>query len=144
MPDFIPEPVPALQTPISLPSLSLEEFNLEPAIDWAGGLRSVWQPGETGAHEMMQRFLAGTLDDYAEDRDFPAIMGTSRLSPHLHFGEISPRQVWMASMRRRHISSRAFLRQLGWREFAHHLLFHFPHTAHAAIASSIRKIPLAA
>jgi deoxyribodipyrimidine photo-lyase len=141
MPDFISEPAPTQQTTISIPSLSLDEFKLEPDIDWAGGLRSIWHPGETGAHEMLQRFLAGTLDDYAEDRNFPAIIGTSRLSPHLHFGEISPRQVWMASMKRRNISSRAFLRQLGWREFAHHLLFHFPDTDHVPLRPRFAKFP---
>jgi deoxyribodipyrimidine photo-lyase len=78
---------------------------------------------------MLQRFLHGALQNYPEARDFPAIEGTSRLSPHLHFGEISPRQVWAECFHIRSDSSRAFLRQLGWREFAHHMLYHFPATA---------------
>ena len=141
MPDFIPDPVPILKKAISPPSLSLEEFDLQPSLDWAEGLRSNWHPGETGAHKMIQQFLAGALDDYAEDRDFPAVQGTSRLSPHLHFGEISPRQVWMAYMKRRNASARAFLRQLGWREFAHHLLFHFPNTAQEPLRPKFAAFP---
>jgi deoxyribodipyrimidine photo-lyase len=141
MPNFIEDPVPILGKTIAPASLSLEDFDLQPSRDWAEGLRSSWHPGETGAHEILHRFLAGALDDYAEDRDFPAITGTSRLSPHLHFGEISPRQVWMACMKRRNVSSRAFLRQLGWREFAHHLLFHFPNTAHEPLRPRFADFP---
>jgi deoxyribodipyrimidine photo-lyase len=98
---------------------------------------SYWQPGETGAATRLNEFLTAALDDYAAQRDFPARDGTSRLSPHLHFGEVSPRQIW-AAIRARGRSSgvfppsrgaEVFLRELGWREFAHHVLFHFPHTA---------------
>jgi deoxyribodipyrimidine photo-lyase len=94
----------------------------------------VWEPGETGALVRLERFLAHPLSGYDASRDMPAVDGTSRLSPHLHFGEIGPRQVWHAVRAAAREaawtqSADAFLRQLGWREFAHYLLFHFPHIA---------------
>ena len=103
--------------PDSLPLAALE---LEPKIDWAAGFRKVWQPGEAGARRRLLRFKRAALSDYRNGRERPAIVGTSRLSPHLHFGEIAPRQVCRAA------AKPEFVRQLGWREFAHHLLFHFP------------------
>jgi deoxyribodipyrimidine photo-lyase len=126
---FTSVPVPRLRKAKSLPSLDLEEFALEPDIDWAGGLRSSWNPGEANARNILKRFLGGPLEEYANKRDFPALQGTSRLSPYLHFGEISPRRVWEACAGQNNSTSNAFLRQLGWREFAHHLLYHFPDTA---------------
>jgi deoxyribodipyrimidine photo-lyase len=128
LPDFAPAPAPRIQKTEPLPSLTLDEYGLEPGVDWAEGLRSSWQPGEVQARKLLRKFLEDALDDYPEGRDDPAIRGTSRLSPHLHFGEISPRQVWAACVNQRSAASRAFLRQLGWREFAHHLLYHFPET----------------
>jgi deoxyribodipyrimidine photo-lyase len=110
------------------PSQALSKFALEPDVDWAGGLRSAWQPGEAGAQKMLLQFLDHALENYPEMRDYPAHRGTSRLSPHLHFGEISPRQVWARCIKHNSAASKAFLRQLGWREFAHHLLYNFPET----------------
>jgi len=81
-----------------------------------------WQPGEAGAQERLRHFLK-RAGSYATDRDRPDHEGTSRLSPHLHFGEIGPRQIWHALR-----SNEAYLRELAWREFAYHLLFHFPRT----------------
>ncbi len=128
-PDFLPLTTPMLNGTKRPPStLSPDDLALQPAIDWAEGFRSAWQPGESGAHNILHRFLDDALPAYPENRDYPAISGTSRLSPHLHFGEISPRQVWRACAKHRGAASKAFLRQLGWREFAHHLLYHFPHT----------------
>ena len=71
-------------------SLSVAELELEPRVDWAGGLRETWQPGEAGAQAQLRRFRREALENYAAGRDKPATPGTSRLSPHLHFGEISP------------------------------------------------------
>ncbi|HCU25068.1 MAG TPA: deoxyribodipyrimidine photolyase, partial [Deltaproteobacteria bacterium] len=131
-----------------LPSLRLEEFELEPKIDWAQGLREAWRPGEAGARQELERFLE-ILRDYPKARDFPDRIGTSRLSPHLHFGEISPRQIWH-EIQNRAIQDRrggvqqaaeVFLRELGWREFAHHLLFHFPHTAEEALRPEFQHFP---
>ncbi len=92
-----------------------------------------WQPGEAGAADALETFLDGALRGYAQGRDRPDRTGTSRLSPHLHFGEIAPWRVAAAVEAERgrvaDADIEAFLRQLVWREFAVHLLHHFPHTA---------------
>jgi deoxyribodipyrimidine photo-lyase len=105
----------------------LDSWKLTPRRpDWAGGLRATWRPGETGAQQRLARFLADAVDDYKEQRNRPDIEATSRLSAHLHFGEISPRQLWHAAMARDGAGAQHFVSELLWREFAHHLLFHFP------------------
>ncbi len=115
--------------------LSLDALGLLPSISWDGGLKATWQPGEAGAQELLDIFLDDAVADYANARDLPARHGTSRLSPHLHFGEISPRQIHhrlaervAATDARRRPDIEPYLRELGWREFAHHLLYHFPGT----------------
>jgi deoxyribodipyrimidine photo-lyase len=142
----LPEPTKPLPAPRQIPapsrwpaSLRLEDLQLEPVPDWAGGLRASWQPGTEGAAKQLSRFLKDAFADYANSRNEPALRGTSRLSPHLHFGEISPRQIWHAVKRANDASEATkskrgallqhqFLTELGWREFSHHLLYHFPHT----------------
>ena len=100
--------------------------------DWAGGLRAAWTPGEAGARQRFDYFLDSGLRRYASDRDRPDVEATSRLSPHLRFGEISPRQIFHAV---RHLSeadgatgrdAEKFLSEVGWREFSYNLLFHAP------------------
>lgn len=121
---------------IELPdSVPLPALNLLPAIRWDGGLAETWRPGEGGAREMLEVFCDDALGDYTLARNLPAHHGTSRLSPHLHFGEISPRQIHLELLNRsQRLDTRQrpdiepYLRQLGWREFAHHLLYHFPQT----------------
>jgi len=116
-------------------SLELSALGLEPAVDWAAGLREVWQPGESGARRQLERFRKEALEEYQVGRDRPGVVGTSRLSPHLHFGEISPGQVWRA------LSSEAYLRQIGWREFAYHLLFHNPESPQRALRPEFADFP---
>lgn len=131
-----PLPPPPLHDGHELPGdLPLSALDLLPAIPWDAGLAEAWQPGERGAHELLEIFADDAVADYAHARDLPARHGTSRLSPHLHFGEISPRQIHFELDRRaratdakRRPDIEPFLRELGWREFAHHLLFHFPQT----------------
>lgn len=113
----------------------LDALALQPRIAWDGGLVEAWRPGEAGAHEMLDVFADDALSDYAHARDLPARHGTSRLSPHLHFGEITPRQIHFELDRRVRAQAtqhkpdlEPYLRELGWREFAHHLLYHFPDT----------------
>jgi deoxyribodipyrimidine photo-lyase len=108
----------------------LEDWRLRPTRpDWAGGLARAWTPGEAGARRRLAAFLDGALAGYAADRDRPGREGTSRLSAHLHFGEISVRQVWHAVAaaddgegRHPERHAGAYQRELVWREFAHHLL----------------------
>ena len=78
---------------------SLDNWSLLAAKpDWAAGLRANWTPGEAGAHLRLTEFLSNPVQDYTTARDVPAQSGTSRLSPHVHFGEISPRLVWHLSL----------------------------------------------
>ncbi len=132
-----PRPAPGALPPLPVDApdgLALERLELSPRIPWDQGLAETWTPGEAGA----QARLRGFLDDYAdypEQRDLPATPGTSMLSPHLHFGELSPRQIAFAILGAAAAApdteggGHSYLRQLGWREFAHHLLYHFPHTS---------------
>ncbi len=98
--------------------------------------RRAGSPGKRGARAQLKRFLAGPIAGYAAERDRPDLSGTSRLSPWLHFGELGPRQVWAgvralgrsAGVFPAHRGAAVFLGEIGWREFAHHLLYHFPRT----------------
>ncbi|MCP2679745.1 DNA photolyase family protein [Maricaulaceae bacterium NA33B04] len=97
--------------------------------DWAGGLRATWTPGEAAAHGRLGAFIQNGLADYDTARDKPAVTGTSGLSAHLHFGEISPRQVWHAIKQSEHGDSEdadSYLSEIAWREFSYNLLYHFP------------------
>ena len=110
--------------------------------DWAAGFRDVWQPGEDGAQRRLRAFLAGAVEQYDQDRDRPGIEATSRLSPHLHFGEIGPRQVAARAMAFPSGPGRdAFLRELGWREFSHHLLFHNPDMGNRNLRPEFDRMP---
>src|SRR5262245_23451611 len=124
---------PQLLPPAHWPhSEGLDSLRLQPSIYWAGGLRDTWEPGEIGAHRRLADFLRTGLRSYKSERDRPDHSGTSMLSPHLHFGEINPAKIWHAVQEetgaRKESIGEPFLRQLLWREFAYHLLFHFPET----------------
>lgn len=149
-----PDPEAPLATPKRLAaperwpeSLELEELDLEPKIKWAEGMRAAWQPGELGACKMLEAFLKNAFADYTVNRNHPDLRGTSRLSPHLHFGEISPRQIWHHVRRfaeKNGITTwrtSQFLTEVGWREFAHHLLHHFPHTPAAPLREDFKRFP---
>jgi deoxyribodipyrimidine photo-lyase len=142
-----------LPEPASWPrSLALPQLSLLPRRPWAAGFPAVWSPGEAGAARQLRRFVAREMEGYAAGRDRPDREGTSRLSPHLHFGEVSPRQVWTAIQ----AASRAsgvfppnrggvvFLAEIGWREFAHHLLWHFPRTPESPLREKFQRFPWAA
>lgn len=117
-----------LDAPPCPPSDALDDWALLPRRpDWAGGLRATWTPGEHGASQRLQDFLEQALHGYAKGRNVPGIASTSMLSPHLHFGEISPVQVWHALQHLPASEDRAtFQRELLWREFSYHLLWHHP------------------
>ncbi len=102
----------------------LDDWELRPTHpDWADGLAARWEPGERAAAEQLERFLDERASEYAAGRDFPAEPATSELSPHLRWGEISPRQVWHRSIAAG-VDVGTFLSELGWREFAWHTAFH--------------------
>jgi deoxyribodipyrimidine photo-lyase len=136
----IPSPTAAL--PDRLPavrrvtSLRLKELELLPSKRWYRGFESVWSPGEDGAWRRLEHFIQTALGEYPVERDRLDCAGTSGLSPHLHFGEIGPRPLWQAldGLKLRDprsgvlAAAETFQRQLLWREFAYHLLHHFPAT----------------
>ena len=138
------EPLPSLDRVRSFEArdigVSLESLKLLPSIGWDGGLRAAWNPGASGAAKNLQRFLAGPVEHYDSQRDLPHVQGTSQLSAHLHFGEISPRQIWHAA-KATGPTAAPFLRQLVWREFAHHLLHHFPHTTDKPLRPQFEDFP---
>ena len=127
-------------SPKNIVPRNIDALGLLPAIPWYTSLAPHWQIGEQDAKNRLQRFLQPEttmqaskhgLFNYKEGRDFPAQYNTSRLSPHLHFGELSPRQVWQAAA---HIDAPAadkehFLRELCWREFSYSLLYYYPHAS---------------
>lgn len=130
-------------------SLPLDALKLEPKLSWKGGLRAAWQPGTAGAHSQLKRFLKSGWENYSDDRNRPDRTGTSRLSPHLHFGEITPRQVWNAVRKNAEINGipemrwkgSQFLTEIGWREFSHHLLYHFPQTPTEPLRAEFKRFP---
>lgn len=135
----LPDPQTCLQASPAPPSLNVSDLDLLPHIPWDTGLKKAWQPGSAGASTLMERFLLEPILQYADSRDRPDLDGVSRMSPHLHFGEISPRQIWHAATQRSKDSP--YLRQLGWREFAHHLLFHFPYSTDSPLNRKYAAFP---
>jgi len=143
------KPLPALKHwPISR---KVDELGLLPRGNWGAGLGAAWRPGEAGAWAQLKKFVARSMDTYDDERNRPDVDGTSRLSPHLHFGELGPRQVWAAVRARGKDSgvfpssngARVFLSEIGWREFAHHLLYHFPRTPERPLRSGFAHFPWA-
>ena len=129
---------------------ALDALGLLPqAPDWAGGLRARWIPGEAGARDGLARLLDERLGRYGEARDQPGRAATSELSAALHFGEISPRTIFHAVRMRAAeepalaASAAKFLSELGWREFAHHLLFHNPDMPDMPLDPTYRNFPWA-
>ena len=169
-------PEPPLPAPDELPSApakspgdgaatALQRLRDQAIRPWSTGFAEVWTPGEAGAQARLTDFVSGGLFKYAEERDHPAVDGTSRLSPHLHWGELSGRQVWhavagalaeagleleaavmppdrdAAQAPGPAASAGAFLRQLGWREFGHHLLAAFPELPERPLSRRFESFP---
>jgi deoxyribodipyrimidine photo-lyase len=142
-----PTQIKAAPWPAQAPErVSLEALALLPRNpDWAGGLRATWMPGEAGgigeagAQARLEAFLAQTLAVYRDQRDRPDKDATSRLSAHLRWGELSPRQIWhkvkalVADVPELAATADKFLAELAWREFSAHLLFHYPDLAQAPL-----------
>ncbi|MBA3810264.1 MAG: deoxyribodipyrimidine photo-lyase [Caulobacteraceae bacterium] len=125
----------------------LASWSLHPtAPDWSKGFED-WAPGEAGAQRRLDGFLDDVACRYATGRDKPAVAGTSQLSPHLHFGEIGPRQIWAAvqgaAVRQQasHPQVETFLEELGWREFNHHVFYHHPNLTGQNLDSAFDAFP---
>ncbi|MCB1438316.1 MAG: deoxyribodipyrimidine photo-lyase [Nitratireductor sp.] len=131
----LPEPDGIDAADVQDGTVTLDDLKLLPRDpDWASAWKDFWQANEDGARARLEEFLeAGDgIDGYSKGRDFPSRDNVSRLSPHLRFGTISPYQIWSAT---RHAEdkgdipsgdSEKFLKELAWREFSYHLLFHYP------------------
>jgi deoxyribodipyrimidine photo-lyase len=122
----------------------LDALNLLPTRhDWTSSISDAWQPGEPAAQKKLFAFVE-RLDRYAAERDHPAADATARLSPHLRFGEISPSQVWHAVANAPPSAARdKFLSELGWREFAWHLLDDRPDLATSNLKPAFDDFPWA-
>ena len=136
----------AIVTPRGIDGAVIDDWDLHPTRpDWSGGFD--WTPGEDGAQAALSAFLAHGLDDYADGRDRPARPATSRLSPHLHFGEISPWRAVAAARRAADdgrvstVQAETFVKEIGWREFSAHLLHHFPYIADRAFRPEYDALP---
>ncbi|QDT52488.1 Deoxyribodipyrimidine photo-lyase [Caulifigura coniformis] len=137
----------SLNVPSKWPrSEALSDLQLLPTIPWDREFGDVWTPGEAGAHARLSA-LRKSIADYPTERNRPDHEGSSRLSPHLHFGEINPRQVWKAVHKWiddgvvTAAAASVFLAELGWREFTHHVLHHFPFTPKTALREEFRRFP---
>ena len=144
--DPLPAPGAVRPLPERIASDDIEDWKLLPTTpDWSGGIKAFWTPGETGARERLEEFAKVAFDGYATGRDIPSIDGTSRLSPHLALGEISPRQVWHA------IEAHAddvpdadvttYRKEIAWREFSYHLLHHYPDMPRENVSSQFEHFP---
>ncbi|MBC9209128.1 deoxyribodipyrimidine photo-lyase [Roseomonas aerophila] len=132
------DPPPAIPAPKRLDGVkppvkgeTLAQLGLlpsKPVPDWAAAFNEMWEPGEAGAHRQLDRFLEDALADYPAGRNRPGEDGSSRLSPHLHWGEVSPRQVWHAVRQRKApaTATDTYLKEIVWREFSHSILWHQP------------------
>jgi len=138
-------PAPEVIHGLEAASDRLEDWALLPAKpDWAGGMRAEWTPGEAGALARLEAFLAGPVQLYAEARNLPGHPGTAKLSPHVHFGEISPRLVWhRAAASGQGQGVQTFLKELLWREFSLHLLWQHPEIRHTPIRPEFARFPWA-
>ncbi len=132
--------------------LTVAELGLLPRIPWDAGFAKEWTPGEAGAQARLKRFLAAdVVHRYDEQRNLPDIEGTSGLSAHLHWGEIGPRQITAAvralgkaaGLDPASNGARVYLSEIGWREFAYHLLYHFEHTPEQPLRADFERFPWA-
>jgi deoxyribodipyrimidine photo-lyase len=148
---------PAPRMPVSAPKnlqveyiekwdKGVDSLELMPDNHWYSEMQKMWSPGEQGAADFLSEFLPDGAKQYKNKRDFPDLGATSKLSPHLHFGEISPNQIWYAGINALDGNTEnegldCYLSELGWREFSHYLLFHFPHIPQKNFSPKFEHFP---
>jgi deoxyribodipyrimidine photo-lyase len=125
---------------------ALDDLALIPPIGWYESFAETWSPGEAGAREKLDAFMDIGIRNYKEGRNYPDLPHVSRLSPHLHFGEISPREVWHAgnlakASQALETDADHFQSELGWREFSYYLLYHFPQLPRSNLQSKFDAFP---
>jgi deoxyribodipyrimidine photo-lyase len=130
----------------SVNAITIQDLKLLPSISWHTKMQDLWSPGQKGAAAALAEFLNNGLQEYKEGRNFPDKKNVSKLSPHLHFGELSPHQVWqdaefagMAKSLDKDLDH--FLSELGWREFSYYLLYHFPELPHRNFQKKFDNFP---
>lgn len=134
----VPKPPNGFQT-----KKSISDLKLSSNIPWDQGLKDSWLPGEEHGKKNLKKFIRSGIESYDTDRDIPSIIGTSLLSPYLHFGEIGPKQIWTAVTKNtsKNTNSLKFLKELVWRDFAAQLLYHFPHTDTLPLRDAFKSFP---
>lgn len=140
----VPTPDSLSMSSANATTIPLEKLGLLPKRDWHQKLESYWKPGETEAMKQWTTFLNHGISDYPSKRDFPSSKGVSQLSPHLAWGEISPKWVWQSLLNveeSQHSTTEAFKKQLIWREFAYHQLIHFPHLTEFPLRPEFHVFP---
>ncbi len=135
-PGELPSPIRSIEPPVESDSEAFE--NLLPTPNWADSFDSIWTPGEDGAQARVDN-LSNIASDYGDERDRPDHDGTSRLSPHLHFGEVSVNTVWHRLQRID--NSEPLLRQLYWRDFSYQLLSQYPKLSEKPLREEFEKFP---
>lgn len=135
-----------LRPPLKSPSgISLGQLKLLDSVDWSAGIHDRWSPGETNAKESFHEFVTNRVDDYHLNRDQLNQPGWSALSAPIHFGELSIRRIWHLLMDTPNWDQNpgvsAYRRQLGWHDFAIHLLNHFPHTVNHPFRHQFERFP---
>ncbi len=123
-------------------SLTLDDLDLLPSRPWGDEIIEGWSIGEEGAKRQMRKFMGEGLDGYKEGRNHPAQFNVSRLSPHLHWGELSPNQVWYEAEKKESGKDKDhFHSELGWREFSNSLLYHFPNLPRENLQAKFDDFP---
>jgi len=142
------EPAPPLPAPGTLTlaegapkGVTLDALGLMPGRDWWREFPEHWTPGEAGATKRLAAFVETSLRGYDGQRNTPGVAGTSSLSPHLRFGEVSPRQVWHAAREAGTKGEATFLKEILWREFSYHLLWHRPELPEAPLQPQFEAFP---
>ena len=141
-----PAPAPRrIPCPAPPPSDRLDDWGLLPATpDWSGGF-GLWEPGEDAAHARLAAFLHKAVHGYDIGRNLPGQPGTSMVSPHLHWGELSPNQVWHTARAAANETGKGldvFLSEILWREFAAYLLWHNPHMPEQPLRPDFARLPV--
>ena len=135
--------------PLCADSMVLDDLQLMPTIPWDTQMKARWDISETAAQDRLDEFVMDELEDYREGRNFPNKANVSRLSAYLHFGQISTNTAWhrasdAAALIDNESSIDTFLSELGWREFSHYLLYHFPQLPKDNLQSRFDIFPWAA
>lgn len=146
-----PSPPQPIEAPLNMnraelpaDTLNIRDLNLLPRNpDWSQTMQTEWSPGEKGALQRWQEFLYGNIIYYDKGRDIPGEEYTSKLSPHLHFGEISPRQIWwdVEALTKKDKNHARYMSEIGWREFSYHLLYHFSELPDQSIKTEFESFP---